>query len=80
MSGANSGDPNEPEPSHIREAVTNEEGTLEAGLTRRTNLEDDVNETGKKDPGEVSVPRTVQRMGSTIMNGYQLQPVDELTR
>jgi len=79
ISGANSGDPDEPGPSHIREAVNDEEGTLEAGLTRRTNPEGDIDETGKEDPAGVFVPRTVRRMGSTIMEGYQPQPGDELT-
>lgn len=56
---SNPGDHDEPGPSHIGEAVTDEEGTLEAGLTRRTNPEGDMNETGKEDPVGVSVPRTI---------------------
>ena len=56
MSGASPSDSDEPRPSHIREAVTHEAGTLEVGLTRRTNLEGDMNETGKRGPAGVSVP------------------------
>jgi len=67
IADAKPGDSDEPGPSHIREAVTDDEGTLEAGLTRRTNPEGDMNETGKEDPAGVSVPRTVRRMGGTIM-------------
>ncbi len=56
---SNPGDYDEPGPSYIGEAVTDEEGTLEAGLTRRTNPEGDMNETGKEDPARVSIPRTI---------------------
>lgn len=67
ITGANSGDPDEPGPSHIRDAVTAEEGTFEAGLTRRINPEDDKNETRKENPSGVSVARTVRRMGGTVI-------------
>ncbi|KAM0798793.1 Sodium/hydrogen exchanger family-domain-containing protein [Usnea florida] len=69
MSSASSSDLEEPRPSHIREAVTHE---VEAGLTRRTNPEGGMNETGKGGPAGVSVPRAVRRMGGTIMEDINL--------
>ena len=69
LSGATTDDTEESGPSRSRQAVTNKEGALEAGRTRRTNTEGDVNETEKQGPAGISVPGTVRRLGGTIMEG-----------
>ena len=76
LSGAIGDDSEESGPSRSRQAVTNEEGALEAGRTRLTNLEGDVNETQKQDPTRISFPQTVRRIGGTIMEGPKPQPGD----
>ena len=72
MSGASFSDSEEPRPTHMREAVTHEAGTLEAGFTPRIHLEGDTNESGKGSPAGISVPRAVRRMGGTIMKDMHL--------
>lgn len=67
LSGATPDDSEEPGRSRSRQPVPNEEGALEAGRTRRTNPEGDVNETEKQDRPTISFPQTVRRMGGTIM-------------
>ena len=69
LSGAIADDSEESRPSRSRQAVTNEEGALEAGHTRRTNPEGDVNETEKHVPTRISFPQEVRRMGGTVMEG-----------
>ena len=72
MSGAISSDSDGPQPTLMREAVTHEAGTLEAGFTRQIHPEGDTNETGNGGPAGISVPRAVRRMGGTIIKDMHL--------
>lgn len=68
LSGA-VGDANNLRPSRSREAVTNEEGRLEAGRTRRIIIAGDVDRTEKQDGVGISAPLKVRRIGGTIIEG-----------
>ena len=58
-----------PAPFRVREAVTNEELTLEVGLGRRIHSEIETTSTGQENVADVLVTRKVSRIGGTTISG-----------
>jgi hypothetical protein len=72
LSRTKSTDRDEPDLPPVRDAITNEERTLEAGLKRRIHVDNDMNQTGQEENAGVPVARKVGRIGDSPLEGINL--------